>query len=65
MCSGFLFFMKFSHRNSLLVQVLVAARAEVWLCCRSFAGIAGSNPAGGMSVSTECGVSNECDREAP
>ena len=50
------FFMKFSHRNSLLVPVPVDARAYVWLCGHSFAGIAGSNPAAGMIVSCECCV---------
>jgi hypothetical protein len=28
----------------------VAVQSEVWVCGRSFAGIAGSNPAGGMDV---------------
>ena len=28
----------------------MAARSKAWVCCRSFAGIAGSNPAGGMEV---------------
>ena len=29
----------------------MAARSEALVCCRSLAGIAGSNPAGGMAVS--------------
>jgi len=29
----------------------VAARSKAWVCNRSFFGIAGSNPAGGMEVS--------------
>jgi hypothetical protein len=28
----------------------VAARSKAWVCGRSFAGIAGSNPTGGMDV---------------
>ena len=28
----------------------VAARSKTWICCRSFAGIAGSNPAGGVDI---------------
>jgi hypothetical protein len=28
----------------------VAARAKAWICGRSFAGIVGSNPGGGMDV---------------
>jgi hypothetical protein len=30
--------------------IRVAARCKAWICRRSFAGIAGSNPAGGMDV---------------
>jgi len=29
---------------------VVAVRSEAWVCGRSLAGIAGSNPAGGMDV---------------
>ena len=29
----------------------MAARTKKWACCRSLAAIAGSNPAGGISVS--------------
>jgi hypothetical protein len=32
-------------------QIPVAARCKVWVCSRSFVGIAGSNPAGDMDVS--------------
>jgi hypothetical protein len=31
-------------------DVTVAARSETWVCSRSLAGIAGSNPDGGMNV---------------
>jgi hypothetical protein len=31
-----------------------AARSKAWGCCRSLAGIAGSNPAGGMDISLLC-----------
>jgi hypothetical protein len=35
----------------------VAARSKEWVCCRSLAGIVGSNPAGAwMPVSCECCV---------
>ena len=33
-----------------------AARSEAWVCGRSLAGIAGSNPDEGMEVCCECGV---------
>jgi hypothetical protein len=33
------------------VRIPVAARAKVWVCGRSLAVTAGSNPAGGMDVS--------------
>ena len=33
----------------------MAVRSEVWVCGRSLAGIAGSNPAVGMVVSLSCG----------
>jgi hypothetical protein len=42
----------------------VAARSEAWVCGRSLAGIAGSNPAGGVDVSCEfCVLSSRglCD----
>jgi hypothetical protein len=50
------------------VPIPVAARSKAWVCGRSPAGMAASNPSMGMNVSvkrspTECGVS-ECDREA-
>ena len=50
----------------LLIQV--AARSSEWVCDRSFAGIAGSNPAGCMDVSCECCVmlgSGLCDGPIP
>jgi len=31
-------------------SIPVAASSKVWVCCRSLAGIVGSNPAGGMGV---------------
>jgi hypothetical protein len=34
----------------------VAARSKTWVCGRSFAGIAGSNPAEGMDVCCDCCV---------
>jgi hypothetical protein len=34
----------------------LAALAKVWVCGRSLAGVAGSNLAGGMGVSSECCV---------
>jgi hypothetical protein len=41
----------------LFARVPVAARSKVWVCGRSLAGIAGSNPAGAwMSVFCECCV---------
>jgi len=36
----------------------VAAQSKAWVWDRSLAGIAGSNPAGGMDVSCECCVSS-------
>ena len=42
---------KYIHgTKSLLVPVPVAVRSEAWVCGRSLAGIAGSNPAGGIDV---------------
>jgi len=39
------------------VPMAVAARSKTWVCCRSLAGIVGSNPAGDiMSVSCKCCV---------
>ena len=38
------------------ILIPLAARIKVWVCCLSVAGIAGSNPAGGISVSCECCV---------
>jgi len=32
------------------MPVPVAARSKAWVCGRSFAGIVGSNPTGGMDV---------------
>ena len=32
----------------------VAGRSKAWVCCRSIAGIASSNPAEGMDVSLLC-----------
>ena len=34
----------------------LTARSKAWVCCRSLAGIVGSNPAGGMDVCRECCV---------
>jgi len=33
-----------------LVQMPVAARSKALVCARSLAGVAGSNPAGGMDI---------------
>jgi hypothetical protein len=38
------------------MAIPLAARSKVWVCGRSFAGIAGSNPAEDMSVSCDCCV---------
>jgi len=34
----------------LIVPILVTARCKVWVFGRSLAGIAGSNPCGGMDI---------------
>ena len=34
----------------------MAARSNMWVCGRSLAGIAGSNPTGGIDVCCECCV---------
>jgi len=34
----------------------VTARSQAWVCGRSLAGIAGSNPPGGVDVCCECCV---------
>jgi len=40
-----------SHSISLhLASILLAVRSKAWVCDRSFAGIVGSKPAGGMDV---------------
>ena len=39
------------HRHSTLGRVPVAARFKAWVYDRSLAGVAGSNPTGGMNVS--------------
>ena len=38
----------------LRVPIPVAERSTKWVCGRSFAGIAGSNPAGGMDKCLLC-----------
>jgi len=38
------------HKRIFLSPIPVAARSKAWVCGRSFAGIAGSNLAGGMDV---------------
>ena len=46
----------------------MAARSNAWVCGRSVAGIAGSNTAGGMYVSSECRVLSDktlCDWPIP
>jgi len=37
-----------NNNNKLLWPISVAARSKAWVYGRSFAGIVGSNPAGGM-----------------
>ena len=47
-----------------LVPIPVAARSKAWVCARSHAGIAGSNPAVAMNVSSGCRVlsgTSSCD----
>ena len=48
--NSFIFFRVFS------LPIPVAERSKAWVCSRSPAGIAGSNPAGGMDVCCECCV---------
>ena len=36
--------------------ISVAARSKTWVCGRLLAGIAGSNPSGGMDICRECCV---------
>jgi hypothetical protein len=48
----------FYSRRTIFLRIPLAAGSQAWVCGLSFAGIAGSNPAGGawMSVSCECCV---------
>jgi hypothetical protein len=34
----------------IVLSITIAAWSKVWFCCRSLAGIAGSNPSGGIDV---------------
>ena len=43
--------------KGLILPIPMAARYKAWACGRSHAGIAGSNPAGGIDVCCECCVS--------
>jgi len=43
------------HKN-LIISIPVAARSKAWVCGRSVAAIADSNPAGGTDVCCECFV---------
>ena len=36
------------------IESLVAERSKAKVCCRSLAGVAGSNPGGGMEVCVVC-----------
>jgi len=45
---------KFSHCHYFTLTILVAMLSKDWACCRSLAGIAGSNPAEGMIVRPLC-----------
>ena len=38
------------------MPIPVASQSKAWVCGRSFAGIAGLNPAEGMSICCECCV---------
>ena len=54
--------------QSMMQPIPVATRIKEWFCCRSLAGIAGSNLAGGMDVCHECCVLSGIDHssgEAP
>ena len=42
--------------NMIDLPIPVAERSKAWVCNRSPAEIAGSNPAGGMDVCRECCV---------
>jgi hypothetical protein len=42
------------------LPIPVAMRSEAWVCGRWFAGIAGSNPDGGMDVRRECSQVEVC-----
>jgi hypothetical protein len=41
---------KIVNYNGVSVTIPVATRSKAWVCGRLLAGIAGSNPAGGMDV---------------
>ena len=49
--------------SNMTLPIPVAARSKAWVCNRSPARMAGSNPAGGMDVCFECCVSGRglCD----
>jgi hypothetical protein len=47
---------KFQYPLWLTFPVQVATRSKAWVCDRSLAEIAGSNPTGGMNVCCECCV---------
>jgi len=49
-------FKSFYNTSGCQRPIPVAVRPKAWVCGRSLAGIAGSNPAGGMNVSFECCV---------
>jgi len=49
----------FYSRRTIFLRIPLTAESQAWVCGRSLAGIAGSNPAGGhgwLSVSCECCV---------
>ena len=47
---NYIYFQQIAHK-----PIPVAARSKAWVCGRSLAGIAGSNPVGGMVVFVSCG----------
>jgi len=48
---------RYSTNQNTAISIPVVVRSKAWVCCRSIAGIAGSNPAEGMFVySDDCCV---------
>jgi hypothetical protein len=55
---------RINYTTDLYLPITVVARSQVLVCSRSLAGIAGSNPAGGMDVSCECCVLSKLELSA-